>query len=71
MKIANIDREIVHIFWTTRGISMTFLGKMWLIIILKITKKQGFTISLEDTYFGKTQGSGQIEPLPAVLGSIN
>ena len=32
-------------------------------IILKDTKKQGFTLSLEDTFFEKPQG-GQIDPLP-------
>ena len=30
-------------------------------IILKVTKKQGFPISLEDTFFEKTQWRGQIE----------
>ena len=44
MKIANIDREILHIFWMNWGISMKFLGKMWLMIILKVTKKQGFIL---------------------------
>ena len=56
MKIANIDREILHIFWTTWGISMKFAGKMCLMIILKVTKNQGFSLSLEDTFFEKSQG---------------
>ena len=30
-------------------------------IILKVTKKQGFPISLEDTFFEKPQWRGQIE----------
>ena len=34
-------------------------------IILKLTKKQGFILSLEDTFFGKPQeegvGGGQID----------
>ena len=30
-------------------------------IILKVTKNQGFTLSLEDTFFEKPQG-GQIDP---------
>ena len=34
MKITNIDREILHNFWT---------GKIWLMIILKVTKNQGFS----------------------------
>ena len=55
MKIANIDREILHIFWTTWGISMKFSVKMIFMIILKVTKDQGFTLSLEDTFFKKSQ----------------
>ena len=32
-------------------------------IILKVTKDQGFTFSLEDTFFKKPQGGGgQIDP---------
>ena len=62
MKIANIDREILHNFWTTWGISMKFSGKMWLMIILKVTKNQGFTLSLEDAFFEKTQGGSNWYP---------
>ena len=58
MKIANIDREILHNFWTTWGISMKFSGKMCFMIILKVTKNQGFTLSSEDTFFKKPQGGG-------------
>ena len=50
IKIANNDKEIFHIFWTTWGISVKFSGKMWLMIILKITENQGFSLSLEDTF---------------------
>ena len=39
MKIVNAEGEKLHIFGTTRGISMKFSGKMFLMIILKITKK--------------------------------
>ena len=47
---------------------MKFSGKMCLMIILKVTKNQGFTLFLEDTFFEKPQGGGgQIDP-PAVLG---
>ena len=69
MKLANIDRDILHDFWTTWGISMKFSGKMWLRIILKVTKNQGFTLSLEDTFLKNPQGGrgGQIDP-QAVLG---
>ena len=56
METANIDREILHNFWTTLGISMKCSGKICLKTILRVTKKQGFTLSLEDTFFGKSQG---------------
>ena len=35
---------------------MKFSGMMYLMIILKVTKKQGFNLSLEDTFFEKPQG---------------
>ena len=41
MKIANIDIEILHIFWTTWEISMKFSGKMGL-QTLEATKKAEF-----------------------------
>ena len=56
MKIANIDRQIFHMFWTTWGNSMKFPEKMYFKIILKVTKNQGFTLSLEDTFFEKPLG---------------
>ena len=66
MKIANIDRESLHIFWTTWEISMKFSGKVCLVIILKVTKNQGFTLSLWDTFFEKPQGGGrQIDSPPS------
>ena len=40
MKIANIDKEILHIVWTTWGISIKFSGKMWLMIILSHKKPE-------------------------------
>ena len=40
MKVANIDREILHNVWTTWGTSMKFSEKMWLMIILKVTKNR-------------------------------
>ena len=42
---------------------MKFSGKMCLMIILKVTKNQGFTLCLEDTIFKNHRG-GQIEPSP-------
>ena len=53
---------------------MKFSGNMWLMIVLKVTRKQGFTISLEDTFFEKSQGrgggGGQIEHPSSFLGLI-
>ena len=43
MKIASIDRQNRRIFWMTGGISVKFLGKICLMIILKVTENQGFT----------------------------
>ena len=57
MNMANIGREILHIFWKTWGISMKFSEKMWLMIMLKVTKNQGINLSLEDT-FQKTRAAG-------------
>ena len=68
MKLANIEREILHVFWTTWGIPMKFSGKTWLMIILKVTTNQRFILFLEDTFFEKPQG-GSTSP-PAVLGLI-
>ena len=55
MKKVNIDREILHISWMTWGITMKLSGKMGLIIILilKVTKSQGFTLSIGDVFFEK------------------
>ena len=50
MKMVNINEENLHIFRTTfEGISMAFSGKICLVTILKVTNKQGFTPSLENT----------------------
>ena len=65
MKIANIDTEFLHIFWTAWGNSMKFSRKVCLKIVLKVRKKQSLTLSLEDTFFEKPQGGGgQIDHLP-------
>ena len=52
MAIANIDRESLHIFWTTLEISMKFSGKMRF-MILKVTKKE-FHPLFRRYIFGKT-----------------
>ena len=43
MKLANLDREILHIIWTTWGISMKFSEKMWIrrYIFWKATAGEG------------------------------
>ena len=59
MKIANINREIPHIFWMTWGMLMKFSGKICLMIILKVTENHGFPLSLEDKFLlEKPQGRG-------------
>ena len=50
MKIANIDREFFHIFWTTWGNPIKFSGKLCFKIIWEVRKNQGFTLSLENTF---------------------
>ena len=40
---------------------MKFSEKMCVLIILKLSKKQDFTPSQENTVSGKPQGRGQIE----------
>ena len=51
----------------TTAISVKFSGKMQLKIILKVTKNQGFTLSLENTFFEKPQGRSNW-PSPVFLG---
>ena len=46
---------------------MKFSGKMCLKIILKITKNQGFTLSLKDVFFEKAQGGVKLTPYPPSL----
>ena len=60
VELPNIDREreSLCIAWTTRRVSMNFSGKMWLIIIAKVCKSQGFTLSLEDKFLERLQGGG-------------
>ena len=53
MKTFNIDGENLHIFLTTWVISMKFPGKMWVMIVLKVTKYQALNLSLEDTFSEK------------------
>ena len=65
MKIANIDRvdrESLHIFSTTTEISMKFSNKMWLVMISKVKKIQGFTIPLEDAFLENSQMGINLTP---------
>ena len=48
MKMMHIEREKIQII----------SEKMWFFIILKVTKKQCFSFSLQNTYFEKLQGEG-------------
>ena len=46
---------------------MKFSEKMCLMIIIKVTKKQSFTLSSEDTFLKKKNtGRGQIDLLPPI-----
>ena len=51
---------------------MKFPGKMGLKIILKVTKKQGFTRSLENTFLEKPQGvqTDPSPPFPSISPSL-
>lgn len=53
MKIVHIEGENFH---------TKFSEKMWFLITLKVTKKQGFSLSLENTLYGKPERSDQIDP---------
>ena len=68
MKLGNIDRESLHKFckfWmTVNEISTKSSGMMFLMIILNITKKQGFNLSLEDV------GGGGVKFTPRVTFSV-
>ena len=49
---------------------MIFSGKIFFKIILKVTKNQGSTVSIEDTFFKKPHGGGgsQFDRPPGRLG---
>ena len=48
MKIATIDRGVLHNFWTTWGISMKFTGKMCLMINKEKLKKNKKLIKIDE-----------------------
>ena len=45
---------------------MKLSGKTWIMIILKVTKNQGFTLSLESTFLEKPQG-GRVNLIPSLF----
>ena len=47
---------------------MKFSGKLGPMTILKVTKNQGFTLSLEDGFFVKTIGGVSLTPLKLLNG---
>ena len=49
---------------------MKFSGKMRFKIILKVKKKQGFTISLKDTFFEKPQVRVKLTTAPSPPSSF-
>ena len=56
-KIVNTEKEN-RIFWTSWKNSIKFSGKMWLMMRLKVTKNQDFTLSLENTFLEGYGGEG-------------
>ena len=63
MKIVIIDEENLHIFRNIWKISMQLSGKICLMITLKVTEKQAFTLSLSRKYsFEKTTGWVKLIP---------
>ena len=63
MKIVNIEGEkLLNSLSNFNEIS----GKMWLIIILKVTKSHSFTLFLENTFLEKHRG--RVKLTPAFLG---
>ena len=73
-KNQNIDQnsytneENLHVFQTSRGISMTFLGKMYSYDDIKSHKKSVLYPVSRKCCFGKTTLRGQIDSSPAFQG---
>ena len=67
MKIANIEKENLHVLWTTWEISIKLSEKMWLIIILNVTKKAALHPLFRKYIFRKTRGSVNWPPFPFSL----
>ena len=60
MKIANIVKESLYIFWNTCGISMKFSE----MITVKVTKEPGVHYLFSRYILKKTHRMGQIVPQP-------
>ena len=58
IKIVETVEENPYIFYTIKKPLMKFSGKMQLMIMLKVTKRQGFTLFLENAFLEKSQGGG-------------
>ena len=56
MKIANIDKERIHMFWTTWAISIKLSGEMWLMLLSKVTRKLGLHPHFGRYIFQKSKG---------------
>ena len=50
---------------------MQFSRKMWLLIILKVTKSQGFTFSLKNHFWKNHRGEGVKLPPTPILFTVN
>ena len=61
LKIANIDKENIHIFWTTWGISMNFSEKMLYDNVKCHKKRTEFHPLFRKYIFGKNTGMDQID----------
>ena len=74
VKTINIEGEHLYIFQMTWGISIKFSVKMWLMIIMKVTKNQICTLSKKRIGFWKNHKGGgrrwncNFPCTPAILG---
>ena len=72
IKIVNIEEERLHILRMNWGISMMSSGKMSLMIILKVAKKQGIHPFSEKYIFEKNKEGGvKLTPAPHSRFKVN
>ena len=67
----NIEGENLHIFWTTRRISMKFSGNMGIIIISKVPKKQLQPLSKKAFLEKNAWGGGVVKLILPSLFRVN